>query len=56
MNDSHLKKLSIVDKGFLAAESREMPMHVGGVSLYTLPDGADEREFLHGLADKIKTS
>ena len=45
-----MKKLSVVDKGFLMGESRETPMHVGGVSLYTLPDGANESEFLHGLA------
>lgn len=49
-----MKKLSMVDKGFLLAESREMPMHVGGVSLYTLPDGADEQEFLHNLAHTIR--
>ena len=29
-----MEKLSIVDKGFLLSESREMPMHVGGVSLW----------------------
>ena len=28
-----MKKLSMVDKGFLLAENREMPMHVGGVDL-----------------------
>ena len=38
-----MKKLSMIDKGFLFQESREMPMHVGGVNLYTLPDGADGR-------------
>ena len=49
-----MKKLSMVDKGFLLAETREMPMHVGGVSLYTLPDGANEQEFLHGLARNVR--
>ena len=29
-------------------------MHVGGVNLYTLPEGADEQEFLHGLADNLR--
>ena len=37
-----MKKLSMIDTGFLLTETRETPMHVGGVSLYTLPDGADE--------------
>ena len=49
-----MKKLSMIDKGFLLQESREMPMHVGGVNLYTLPDGADEQEFLHSLARNIR--
>ena len=29
-------------------------MHVGGVSLYTLPQGANEQEFLHGLANNLR--
>jgi WS/DGAT/MGAT family acyltransferase len=44
----------MVDKGFLVTENREMPMHVGGVSLYTLPDGADEQEFMNSLAQNIR--
>ena len=51
-----MKKLSMVDKGFLAAENREMPMHVGGLNLYTLPDGADEQEFLHSLARNVRNA
>ncbi len=49
-----MKRLNVVDKGFLLAESREMPMHVAGVSLYTLPDGADESEFLRGLVANMR--
>lgn len=49
-----MKKLSFVDTGFLLAESREMPMHVAGVSLYTLPEGANEQEFLHELAANLR--
>ena len=49
-----MNKLQLLDKGFLLAESRQMPMHVGGLSLYTLPDGADERQFLHDLADNLR--
>ena len=49
-----MKKLSMVDKGFLLGETREMPMHVAGVSLFTLPDGADEQEFLSSIADNLK--
>jgi len=49
-----MKKLSMVDKGFLISETREMPMHVGGVALYTLPEGVDEQEFLHSLAHNVR--
>ena len=49
-----MKKLSLIDTGFLLGESRETPMHVGGISLYTLPDGANEQEFMHGLADNLR--
>ncbi|MEP1470814.1 MAG: wax ester/triacylglycerol synthase family O-acyltransferase [Halieaceae bacterium] len=49
-----MKKLSMVDKGFLISETREMPMHVAGVSLFTLPEGANEQEFLHSLAGNLR--
>lgn len=41
-----MHRLSPIDQGFLIAESRETPMHVGGLYLFTLPEGADEQEFL----------
>ena len=31
-------------------------MHVGGFNLFTLPDGANEQEFLHGLAESMRTA
>lgn len=49
-----MKKLSLMDAAFLMAENRETPMHVAGVSLYTLPKSVDEREFLHYLADNLR--
>lgn len=49
-----MKKLSMIDKGFLIGESREMPMHVGSVSLYTLPKGVNEQEFLNGLTQNLR--
>ncbi len=50
-----MKKLSMMDTGFLLAETRETPMHVGGINLFTLPPGADEQEFLHNLADTLRS-
>ena len=51
-----MKRLSIIDSAFLVLESRETPMHVGGLNLFNLPEGADEQQFLHGLADGMRTS
>lgn len=51
-----MKKLTMMDKGFLIGESRETPMHVGGVHLFTLPDGVHEREYLHSLAHNLHTT
>ena len=46
-----MKKLGMVDVGFLLTERREMPMHVGSVNLFTLPKDADEQTFLRELAE-----
>ncbi len=51
-----MKRLSVIDSAFLMLESRETPMHVGGFNLFTLPEGANEQEFLHGLADNMRTA
>jgi diacylglycerol O-acyltransferase len=51
-----MKKLTMIDKGFLISESRETPTHVGGLSLFTLPDGVDELEYLHSLAQNLHTA
>jgi diacylglycerol O-acyltransferase len=51
-----MKRLSLIDSAFLMLESRETPMHVGGFNLFTLPEGADEQAFLHGLADGMRTA
>ncbi len=49
-----MKKLNLLDLGFLLMESRETPMHIGGVSLYTLPDGINEQTFLQQLAEVLR--
>ncbi len=49
-----MRRMPITDAFFLLNESRETPMHVGGVNLYTFPDGVDEQEFLSGLGDLLR--
>jgi WS/DGAT/MGAT family acyltransferase len=51
-----MKRLSVLDTVFLLAEKRETPMHVGSVNLFTLPEGADERTFLHQLAANMRSA
>jgi WS/DGAT/MGAT family acyltransferase len=51
-----MKRLSLMDAGFLLAEKRETPMHVAGLHLFTLPTGADEHTFLHALADGLRSA
>ena len=51
-----MKKLSTVDKAFLLGEKRETPMHVAGLSLYTLPEGSEEQEFLQSLAQNLRNA
>jgi WS/DGAT/MGAT family acyltransferase len=49
-----MKKLDFMDVGFLLAETHQTPMHVGGVSLYTLPEGANEQSFLQVFAETLR--
>ncbi len=53
---SFVYRLSPLDAGFLLAESRETPMHVGGLYLFTLPDGADERDHVGKLLDILRST
>ena len=42
-----MRLMPVTDAMFLWGESREMPMHIGGINLYTLPEGVDETEWLN---------
>lgn len=41
-----MRRIDMTDAAFLLAEKRETPMHVGGVTLYTLPKGVQAQEFV----------
>ncbi len=49
-----MRKLSLADTGFLVMEKRETPMHVGGLNLYSYPEGVDEQAFLASLSDILR--
>lgn len=46
-----MKRLTPMDAGFLAMETREMPMHVGGLCLYEYPDGVNDN-FVRNLIEE----
>jgi hypothetical protein len=46
--------LGASDALFLHAESRETPMHVGGLTQFTAPNGEPE-DFLRRLRDELRT-
>lgn len=49
-----MRRIELADAGFLVMEKRQTPMHVGGLHLFNLPDGADEREFVRQLLDVLR--
>ncbi len=51
-----MRRIELTDAGFLLAEKRETPMHVGGVNLFTLPEGANEKEFLNQIMDVLRNA
>ena len=51
-----MRRVDLADTGFLLAEKRETPMHVGGINLFTLPDGVDEHEFMNYLGDVLSNA
>ena len=49
-----MRSLTATDLLFILFESRETPMHVGGVHLFTLPDDVDEVDYLTRLMEKLQ--
>ena len=49
-----MRKLTVVDATFLLGESRQTPMHVGGLNLFTMPEGVNETDYLHEIAEKLR--
>ena len=49
-----MRRMPVTDAFFLLNETRETPMHVGGVNLYTLPEGVDEQAFLRELGELLR--
>lgn len=50
-----MRRIELADAGFLYLEKRGTPMHVGGVNLFTLPEGVREQAFLAGLTESLQS-
>ena len=50
-----MHKLPLTDAFFLLMESSRLPMHVAGLSVFSLPPGVDSHSFLQELRDRICT-
>ena len=51
-----MRKIDLADASFLYLERREVPMHVGGLFLFTPPENEDREAFLSNLYDTLCSS
>lgn len=51
-----MRKIDLADASFLYLERREVPMHVGGLFLFTPPDNVDREEFLKSLLENLRSA
>lgn len=49
-----MRKMPLTDALFLIMESRRIPMHVGGLNVFTLPKDVDDTTFLSNLGEVLK--
>lgn len=50
-----MRKIDLADASFLYLERREVPMHVGGLFLFTPPENEDKETFLASLYDILSS-
>ena len=50
-----MRALGPIDQAFLWLERRQQPMHVGGLMLFKIPEGADE-SFVREVAEQFKAT
>lgn len=51
-----MRRLDLTSTGFLLLEKRETPMHVGGVNLFSFPDGVNKEAFLADMIERLRTT
>lgn len=51
-----MRRIDLADAAFLYVESRETPMHVGGINLFEFPKGVNQQKFIKRLADAYRST
>jgi diacylglycerol O-acyltransferase len=51
-----MRRIDLTSTGFLLLEKRETPMHVGGVSLFSYPDGRDPQAYLAETIELLRST
>lgn len=51
-----MRRLDLTSAGFLLLEKRETPMHVGGINLFSFPEGVDQQAFLAEIIERLRAS
>lgn len=50
-----MRRLSVLDAAWLTVESKETPMHVGSLQIYSLPDDADDH-YVQNMVDQLRSA
>ncbi len=51
-----MDRIDLAEAGFLYLETREVPMHVGGVNLFEFPERANRRKFMARLDESYRST
>ena len=50
-----MRRLSVLDAAWLTVESKETPMHVGSLQIYSLPEDADDN-YVQEMVDQLRSA
>ena len=51
-----MRRVDLTSSGFLLLEKRETPMHVGGINLFSYPQGVDREAFLAEILEQLRST
>jgi len=51
-----MRRMQLLDASFLQLESRQTPMHVAPLALFTLPKGVNEPRFMAQIMEVLRST